>query len=149
MGSLLFVVGSALGAVVAWIANRRVRSRSTIAALNGVVGGLIGMLTSVGAGMAAPAVEVGLGLLTAAAPLTLCIAPVGAGASIVSGLRRLTVTLALSLAYGTGCAAVGFVVVHGVRYVCYEQSKGKAAPDPGPVSPGQPGSPSAISRGRL
>jgi hypothetical protein len=128
MGSLFFVFGSAVGAAVAWFAGRRECSRSTVAALNGVAGGLLGILTSASGGTMAPATAAGLGLLGTAAPLTLCVTPLGpvaTSAGISSAVRRLAATLALALVCGISCATLGFVSVESVHQMSDKEDGSK------------------------
>jgi hypothetical protein len=128
MGSLFFDFGSAVGAALAWFVGRRERARSTVATLNGVACGLLGILTSASGGTMAPATEAGLGLLGTAAPLTLCmtpLSPVATSAGISSAVRHLAATLALALVYGISCATLGFVSVESVRHISGKENGGK------------------------
>jgi hypothetical protein len=152
MGSLFFVCGSAAGAALAWLVGRRDRSRSTVAALNGVSCGLLGMVMSISGGTTAPVTEAGLGLLGAAAPLTLCMtlmSPVATSAGVFSAVRHLTATLALALVCGIGCATVGFVLVPGVRHISRKDDEGKAADASIMLSPKHSGTPGAPFPRRL
>jgi hypothetical protein len=148
MGSLFFVLGSAVGAALAWFVGCRERSRSTIAALNGVAGGLLGILMSASWGTMTPATEAGLGLLGTAAPLTLCmtaLSPVGRSGRISSAVRHLAARLALALVCGISCATLGFVSVESLRYVGVKENEGKAENYPIMMSPKPSGKPGAVS----
>jgi hypothetical protein len=147
MGPLFFVCGSAAGAALAWLFSRRDRSRTTVAALNGVSCGLLGMVMSTSGGTAAPVTEAALGLLGAAAPLTLCMtlmSPVATSAGMFSAVRRLTATLALALVFGIGCATMGFVLVPGVWHIS-RKDEGRATDHPIMLSPRYSGTPGATS----
>ena len=143
MGSLFFVCGSAAGAALAWLFGRRDRRRSTVAALNGVSCGLLGMVMSISGGTPAPVTEAALGLVGAAAPLTLCmtlVSPVATSAGVFSAVRRLTATLALALVFGIGCATMGFVLVPGVWHIS-RKDEGRAADSSIVLSPKNSGEP--------
>ncbi|OBI05569.1 hypothetical protein A5679_13375 [Mycobacterium scrofulaceum] len=116
MGSLLFAFGSALGAALAWLTGRREPSRSTIVALSGIASGLLGALTAASWRNTVPGIEIGLGLLGTAAPLTFCIAPAAVSrARVTSVVRHFTATLAVALVCGITCATAGFVSVVSIR----------------------------------
>ena len=152
MGSLCFVVGSALGAGLAWFVGCRQRSRTTVAAFNGVAGGLLGMMMSATWDAMTPATEAGLGLLGTAAPLTLCmtpLSPAATGARISSMVRDLTARLALALIFGISCTTLGFISVESLRYVGVKENEGKAADYPIMMSPEPSGEPGAVLRRRL
>jgi peptidoglycan/LPS O-acetylase OafA/YrhL len=120
MGTLLFVFGSAAGAVLAWFVGRREPSRATVAAINGVVGFLLGMVLSASYETATPATEAAIGLLGNAVPLTLCMGPLDPTASssrICFAVGRMAGGLALALVCGLSCATLGFVAVEAVRYI--------------------------------
>lgn len=130
MSSLFFVFGSALGAVLSWFVSCKERRRSTVAALNGVAAGLLGILMSASGGTMAPVTEAGLGLLSTAAPLTLCMTPlrpVATGAEFFPAVGRLAATLALALVYGISCATVGFMSAESVRDISSKENDRKAA----------------------
>jgi hypothetical protein len=119
MGELFFVFGSVVGAALAWLVVRGDRSRSMAATLTGVSCGLLGALTSMSGDTMAPVTQAGFGLLSAAAPLTLCVTsvkPAATTAGIASAAGRYGVTLLLALLYGTACVTVGFVSVTAVRH---------------------------------
>ena len=134
MGLLFFAFGSGVGAALAWFVGRREPSRSTVLAFNGIACGLLGVLASASKGTTTPAIEAGLGLLSTAAPLTLCMRPfraVASRAGIACAVRHLAATLALALVYGITCATLGFVSVvsvrhvFGVRYISDKENVGK------------------------
>jgi hypothetical protein len=134
VGLLFFVMGSAFGAVFAWFVSCREPSLSTVVVLNGVVGGLLGIVMSASWGTTTPATEAGLGLLSTAAPLTLCITPVGlAGTSgrITSAVRRLAARLGIALICGISCATLGFVSVESVRSIEIKENQVRAVNHPG------------------
>lgn len=146
MGSMLFIVGSAVGAALALFVSRRQPSRSTVVVLNGVAGGLLGILISASMGSTAPAVEAGLGFLGTAAPLTLCMTslrPLATTVGISSPVRHVAATLALSLIYGISCAASGFMLAEGVRQISVKENGGKYFGCPPMTSLRTPGAPRA------
>lgn len=114
MGTWLFALGSAAGAVLAWFVGRREPSRSTVAAINGVAGALLGMVLSASCETATLATDAAVGLLGTTVPLTLCMRPSGPTAS---SARIMAGGLALALVCGMSCATLGFVVVEGMRYI--------------------------------
>lgn len=126
MGAFFFVCGSAVGAVCAWLVGRREMSRPLAAAYTGVVCGLLGMLLASSRGAMAPAAEAGLGFLGAAAPLTLC-TTAGPVVTTSAAVWQRSLTLALALAYGISCAAMGFAVVYSIRYPPHTAYLGEAA----------------------
>jgi hypothetical protein len=145
MGELFFVCGSVVGAALAWLVGRGDRSRSTVATLTGVSCGLLGALTSFSGGTMAPITQAGFGLLGAAAPLTLCVTSVHAGATtagISSTVGRYGATLMLVLVYGIGCATVGFLSAAGVRHLSHKANVGEVA-DHSILSPTYSGMPAA------
>lgn len=125
MGAFSFVCGSAVGAVCAWLASRHDMSRALAAAYTGVSCGLLGMMLAASHGMVAPLAEAGVGFFSAAAPLTLC-TTAGPVAKLSTAVRRISLTLAVTLAYGVGCAALGFAVVYGIRHPPHTGYVGKA-----------------------
>lgn len=129
MGSLFFAFGSAVGAALSWFFVGRVEpSRSTAFALNGIACGMLGALVSASRGTNVPAVEAGLGLFGAAAPLALCMTglrAVASRAAISSVVRHLAASLALALVSGISCATVGFVLVESVREISAKENIGK------------------------
>lgn len=134
MGSLLFAFGSAVGAAVAWLVVRGHPHWSTGFALNGIACGLLGALLSATRDTNVPAIiEAGFGLLTTAAPLTLCMsgsrAPAGHAGAFSAG-RNLAATLALALVSGVSCATVGFMLVESVRQISVKESTVKPSGDP-------------------
>jgi hypothetical protein len=125
MGELCFVGGSVLGAALAWLIGRSDRSRWTAATLTGVSCGLLGALASISGGTMAPMAQAGIGLLSAAAPLTLCVISVNTAAATKStsfAIGRYSATLVLVLVYGTGCATAGFVAAAGLRQLSHDSS---------------------------
>jgi hypothetical protein len=133
VGPFLFAFGSALGAVVAWFVGRHEPDRATVFAFSGIVSGLLGALTTASWRSTAPAIEVGLGLLGTAAPLTLCLTRLPATASrggAAAALRRFVATLALALVFGIACATIGFVSVVGVRHLSEKMNLGESAGSP-------------------
>lgn len=151
MGSVLFAFGSAIGAALAWFAGRRVPSRSTLVALSGMVCGLLGALTAASWRTAAPGIEVGLGLLGTAAPLTMCMAALPAGANragVPCAVRHFAATLALTLVCGIGCATVGFVSVVSIRQLSRKEHQHKSAESAARIWPQRSHSPSAVFAGR-
>lgn len=133
MASLLFAFGSAIGAALAWFAGRREPSRPTLVGLSGVACGLLGALTAASWRTTAPGIEVGLGLLGTAAPLTICMAPLPAAATragITAAVRHFTATLALALVCGIGCATVGFVSVVSIRQLSRKEHLHRSAEPP-------------------
>jgi hypothetical protein len=153
MGSLCFVLGSAFGAVLAWFVSCRERSRSTVAAVNGVAGGLLGILMSASWDTMTPATEAGLGFLGTAAPLTLCMTPLGSAATsarISSAVRDFAARLALALICGVSCATLGFISVESLRYIGVKENEGEAAEEyPVMMSYTLSGEPSAVIPHRL
>ena len=138
MGSLFFAFGSTVGAAVAWLVVRSHPRWSTGFALNGIACGLLGALLSATRDTNAPAiVEAGFGLLTTAAPLTLCMTGarvLGDDAGIFSTGRHLAATLALALVSGVSCATVGFMSVEGVRQISVKESSVKPLGSPNMMS---------------
>jgi hypothetical protein len=134
MESLFFAFGSALGAALAWLVGRREPSRSTVVAVNGIAGGLLGALTLLGGRSTSLAIEAGLGLFGTVAPLTLCMTPLRAVESrtgVASVVRHFAATLALALVCGISCAILGFVSVasvhHMLRHISGNQHLGQPA----------------------
>jgi hypothetical protein len=133
LGSLLFALGSALGAALAWLAGLGRPSRSTGFALNGIACGLLGALTWASRGTNSPAIQVGFGLLTTAAPLTLCVTQLRAVPTLggmSSVVRRFAATLALALVSGISCATLGFVSVESVSEIRIKENEGKPIDNP-------------------
>jgi hypothetical protein len=133
VGPLLFAFGSALGAALAWFAGLDRRSRSTGFALNGIACGLLGALTWLSRGTHVPAAEVGYGLLSTAAPLTLCVTDLRAVAGLAemsAVVRRFAATLALALVSGISCATLGFVSMEGASQISTKVNEGKSADHP-------------------
>ncbi|UMB70705.1 hypothetical protein [Mycobacterium paraterrae] len=126
MGASLFVWGSAAGAGCAWLAGRRDMSPSLAAAYTGVVCGLLGVLLAASRGATAPMAEAAFGFLGAAAPLTLC-TTLGPVVKTSAAVRRMSLTLALAVAYGISCTALGFAVVYGIRHPPHTAYVGETA----------------------
>jgi hypothetical protein len=129
VGALLVVLGSAAGAVIPWLVIREGTSAATGFALNGLVCGLLGALASASRGTSTPAIDVALGFLGTAAPLTLCLAGlpgVGSSTQISALVRRFAATFALALVSGTCCATVGFVLVESVRQISVKEDGGES-----------------------
>jgi hypothetical protein len=129
MGALFFVCGSAAGATLAWFVGRRERSRSTIAAFNGLSCALFGIVAVVGGGATSPVMQASWGLLGTVTPLTWCatVTSVVTGGGVAVAARRFSSTLALSLVYGIGCAVVGFALAYGVKYDGHKEFVGEPA----------------------
>jgi len=127
MGEVFFVCGSVVGAVLAWLVGRGDRRRSTVGALTGASCGLLGALTAISGGTMAPMTQAGFGLLSAAAPFTLCVTPGNPAAGTTSAVRRYSAALLLALVYGIGCATLGFVSVAGVWHLSHKSSVGESA----------------------
>ena len=126
MDTLYFACGSAAGAALACLVDRRDRGRLVIAALSGVSCGLLGIVLAMSNNAAAPVTETCLGLLSTAAPLTLCVPsvrPAATNADLLLATRRFSATLLLALVYGIGCATVGFVSVPAARHMACELSE--------------------------
>jgi hypothetical protein len=140
MGALFFVCGSAAGATLAWFVGRRERSRSTIAAFNGLACALFGIVAVAGGGATSPVTQAGVGLLGTVTPLTWCatVTPVVTGGGVAGAARRFSSALALSLLYGIGCAVVGFALAYAVKYDGHKEFVGEAA-DCSIISPNQHG----------
>lgn len=140
MELLLFGVGCAVGAVLAWFVGRREPSRPAVLALSGAACGLLGILTSARWDTRAPAIEFGLGLVGTAGPLTLCMLPwrtVVSRMEIASAGRDLAGALALALVWGISCATVGVVSVQSVRQVLLEVGEPGVAVPPSSVYLGE------------
>jgi hypothetical protein len=127
MGEMFFVCGSIVGAALVWLIGRGERRRSTAGALTGVSCGLLGVLTAMSGGTMTPMTQAGVGLLSAAAPLTLCVAPENAAAVTFSAVGRYGAALVLALAYGIGCATVGFALAYAVKYDGHKEFEGEPA----------------------
>lgn len=126
MGSLLFAFGSAAGAALAWLVSRIQPRPSTGLALNGIASVLLGALMSASGISNAAVTDAGLGLLSTAAPLTLCMTRLCAAAGpagIAAVVRHLAAMLALALASGISCATLGFVAVESVREMSVKQDQ--------------------------
>lgn len=153
MGSLFFALGSAVGAAVAWLVVRGQPHWSTGFALNGIACGLFGALMSATRDTNVPdIIEAGFGLLSTAAPLTLCMTGsrvVGGRARISAAGRQLAATLALALVSGVSCATVGFVSVEGVRQISIKESTVKPVGYPIMLSVRPFHAPSTAFRGSL
>lgn len=141
MPSLFFVLGSAAGAVIAWYVARGELSRGAVAAITGVVCCMLGITTSASHGTTGLVTEAGLGLLGAAAPLTLCTNRLNRSldqSQVFAAVRRLVLTLAVALVYGISCATVGFVSSESVRLFFSASGTGEEPVDhpiPAPWSP--------------
>jgi hypothetical protein len=129
MTAIFFVCGSAAGAALAWVVGRYERRRSAIAAFNGASCALFGVVAVVGGGATSPWTQAGWGLLGTVTPLTWCVTvpPVVAGGGVVVAARRFSYTLGLSLAYGIGCAVLGFALTYGVKYDGHKELVGEPA----------------------
>ncbi|MEB3980342.1 endo-1,3-alpha-glucanase family glycosylhydrolase [Mycobacterium sp. 663a-19] len=123
MGALLFVLGSAAGAVLAWLASRGRLSRSAGFALSGVVSaaacGLLSGLASASDDANGAAIGTYVGFLGTAAPLAFCITQLCVAASPTgfSSVLGHGAALGLALALGTTYATAGVVSWHGVHTV--------------------------------